>query len=190
MAEKSSIDLELDPKVMIGSRMIDAPRELVWSVWTDPKHLAQWWGPDGFRTTTSAFDINPAGVLVGWFEHGGGAHGCLDSGGAFTTLDVPGAINTRAIGINAAGDIVGWFENDAGDHGFVLHQGVFSIVDIPGVTKVRLFDINGSGVIVGWYQDGLATHGFVGTPVPEPASLGMVSLGLLLTVWAVKRRTS
>ena len=42
--------------------MIDAPRELVWSVWTDPKHLAQWWGPDGFRTTTSAFDFKPGGV--------------------------------------------------------------------------------------------------------------------------------
>ena len=62
MAEKSSIDLEFDPKVMIGSRMIDAPRELVWSVWTDPKHLAQWWGPDGFRTTTSAFDFKPGGI--------------------------------------------------------------------------------------------------------------------------------
>ena len=42
--------------------MIDAPRELVWSVWTDPKHLAQWWGPDGFRTTTSAFEFKPGGV--------------------------------------------------------------------------------------------------------------------------------
>ena len=29
---------------------------------TDPKHLAQWWGPDGFTTTTSAFDMRPGGV--------------------------------------------------------------------------------------------------------------------------------
>ncbi len=62
MAEKSSIDLESDPKVMVGSRLIDAPRDLVWSVWTDPKHLAQWWGPDGFTTTTSAFDFKPGGL--------------------------------------------------------------------------------------------------------------------------------
>jgi uncharacterized protein YndB with AHSA1/START domain len=62
VAEKSSVDLESDPKVMLGSRVIDAPRELVWSVWTDPKHLAQWWGPDGFRTTTSVFDFKPGGV--------------------------------------------------------------------------------------------------------------------------------
>jgi uncharacterized protein YndB with AHSA1/START domain len=58
----SSIDLDSDPKVMVGTRLLDAPRELVWSVWTDPKHLAQWWGPDGFRTTTSAFDFQPGGV--------------------------------------------------------------------------------------------------------------------------------
>jgi uncharacterized protein YndB with AHSA1/START domain len=62
VAEKNSIDLESDPKVIIGSRVVDAPRELVWSVWTDPKHLAQWWGPDGFRTTTSVFDFKPGGV--------------------------------------------------------------------------------------------------------------------------------
>ena len=59
---KSSIDLESNPKVMLGSRVIDAPRERVWSVWTNPKHLAQWWGPDGFRTTTSAFDFKAGGV--------------------------------------------------------------------------------------------------------------------------------
>jgi uncharacterized protein YndB with AHSA1/START domain len=62
VAEKNSIDLESDPKVILGSRVVDAPRELVWSVWTDPKHLAQWWGPDGFRTTTSVFDFKPGGV--------------------------------------------------------------------------------------------------------------------------------
>jgi uncharacterized protein YndB with AHSA1/START domain len=62
VAATNSIDLDSDPKVMVGTRLLDAPRELVWSVWTDPKHLAQWWGPDGFRTTTSTFDFKPGGV--------------------------------------------------------------------------------------------------------------------------------
>jgi len=62
VAATNSIDLDSDPKVMVGTRLLDAPRELVWSVWTDPKHLAQWWGPDGFRTTTSAFDFKAGGV--------------------------------------------------------------------------------------------------------------------------------
>jgi uncharacterized protein YndB with AHSA1/START domain len=59
---RSSLDLEQEPTAIVGSRVITAPRDLVWSVWTDPKHLSRWWGPDGFRTTTSAFDFKPGGV--------------------------------------------------------------------------------------------------------------------------------
>jgi uncharacterized protein YndB with AHSA1/START domain len=58
----NSLDLEQDPRSIIGTCVFDAPRELVWTVWTDPKHLAQWWGPDGFSTRTSAFDMRPGGV--------------------------------------------------------------------------------------------------------------------------------
>ena len=47
---------------MIGVREFDAPRELVFEAWTDPKHLAQWWGPNGFTATTSSFDMRPGGV--------------------------------------------------------------------------------------------------------------------------------
>src|SRR5262245_8241849 len=62
MTVKNSIDLERDPRSIIGSRVLDAPRALVFSVWTDPKHLAQWWGPNGFTTTTHAYDFRPFGV--------------------------------------------------------------------------------------------------------------------------------
>ena len=51
-----------DPRSIVGTRVLDAPRELVFAAWTDPKHLAQWWGPDGFTTTTNAFDFRPGGV--------------------------------------------------------------------------------------------------------------------------------
>ncbi len=62
MAERNSIDLGQDPAVMVGTRLLDAPRTLVFDMWSDPKHLAQWWGPTGFTTTTSAFDLRPGGV--------------------------------------------------------------------------------------------------------------------------------
>jgi uncharacterized protein YndB with AHSA1/START domain len=61
VSEKNSIDLE-DPRSIIGTRVFDAPRDLMFSAWTDPKHLAQWWGPNGFTTTTSAFEFRPGGV--------------------------------------------------------------------------------------------------------------------------------
>jgi uncharacterized protein YndB with AHSA1/START domain len=62
VAEKSSLDLKSDPRAMIGMREFDAPRELVYAAFTDPKHLAQWWGPNGFTTTTLSFDMRPGGV--------------------------------------------------------------------------------------------------------------------------------
>jgi len=61
VAEENSIDLS-DPLSLIGTRVLDAPRDLVFSVWSDPKHLAPWWGPDGFTTTTHAFDFRVGGV--------------------------------------------------------------------------------------------------------------------------------
>jgi uncharacterized protein YndB with AHSA1/START domain len=60
-AATSRIDLERDPRAIVGTREFDAPRALVFSAWTDPKHLAQWWGPFGFTTTTSSFDFRPGG---------------------------------------------------------------------------------------------------------------------------------
>jgi uncharacterized protein YndB with AHSA1/START domain len=59
---RSSTDLDQDPRAIVTTRVFDAPRELVWSAWTDPNHLAQWWGPNGFTTTTSAYDLRPGGT--------------------------------------------------------------------------------------------------------------------------------
>ena len=47
---------------LVVTRVIDAPRELVFEAWSDPKHLAQWWGPNGFSTTTHSFDFRPGGI--------------------------------------------------------------------------------------------------------------------------------
>jgi uncharacterized protein YndB with AHSA1/START domain len=43
------------------SRVLDAPVELVWEVFTDPEHIAQWWGPNGFRNTITTMDVKPGG---------------------------------------------------------------------------------------------------------------------------------
>jgi len=62
VAARNSLDLDSDPRSIIGTRVFDAPRDLVFSAWTDPKHLAQWWGPNGFTTTTHSFAFRPGGV--------------------------------------------------------------------------------------------------------------------------------
>ena len=62
MAARNSLDLDRDPRSIVAVREFDAPRELVWQAWTDPKHLAKWWGPNGFTTTTNTYDARPGGV--------------------------------------------------------------------------------------------------------------------------------
>lgn len=47
---------------LVFTRVFDAPRELVFQAWTDPKHLAQWWGPRGFQTTVHEMEVRPGGV--------------------------------------------------------------------------------------------------------------------------------
>lgn len=62
MSARNNIDLDWDPEAIIATRVLDAPRDLVFAVWTDPKHLAQWWGPNGFTTTTHAHEARPGGI--------------------------------------------------------------------------------------------------------------------------------
>jgi|HubBroStandDraft_4_1064222.scaffolds.fasta_scaffold201555_2 uncharacterized protein YndB with AHSA1/START domain len=44
-------------------RVYDAPRALVFKAFTDPVHLARWWGPHGFTTPICEFDARPGGAL-------------------------------------------------------------------------------------------------------------------------------
>jgi pimeloyl-ACP methyl ester carboxylesterase/uncharacterized protein YndB with AHSA1/START domain len=43
------------------SRTLNAPVALVWEMWTDPQHIANWWGPNGFTNTISTMDLKPGG---------------------------------------------------------------------------------------------------------------------------------
>jgi len=46
---------------LVLTRVFDAPRELVFKAWTDPKHLAQWFGPHGFTNPVCEVDLRPGG---------------------------------------------------------------------------------------------------------------------------------
>src|SRR5438093_1446338 len=81
----------------------------------------------------------------------------------FTTIDVPGATLTNAIGINARGQIVGAYADAGGAfHGFLLDGGTFTTIDVPGATFSAAFGINNRGQISGFYVDVSGTeHGFL-----------------------------
>ncbi|WP_225414418.1 SRPBCC family protein [Stigmatella hybrida] len=47
---------------IVVSRPINAPRELVFDAWTNPAHVAQWWGPNGFSTQVHEMNVKPGGT--------------------------------------------------------------------------------------------------------------------------------
>lgn len=62
MQDKNVTQADLANRSLTLTRVLDAPRDLVFEVWTDHKHLDQWWGPTGFRNTTHEFTFKPGGV--------------------------------------------------------------------------------------------------------------------------------
>lgn len=50
-----------DCEILI-TRSFQAPRELMWEAWTDPKHVIHWWGPNGFTNTIHEMNVKPGGV--------------------------------------------------------------------------------------------------------------------------------
>jgi uncharacterized protein YndB with AHSA1/START domain len=54
---KATADREI-----VSTRLIDAPRELIWRAWTEPAQLTHWWGPKGFTSTFQEFDPRPGGL--------------------------------------------------------------------------------------------------------------------------------
>jgi uncharacterized protein YndB with AHSA1/START domain len=58
----ASVVIDTTERELLFTRVFDAPRELVFEAWTNPKHVGQWWGPRGFSTTTQSIDVRPGGV--------------------------------------------------------------------------------------------------------------------------------
>ncbi len=50
------------PNELYLTRLYDAPVKMVWEAWTDPKQVAQWWGPRGFTLTTHSSDVRTGGT--------------------------------------------------------------------------------------------------------------------------------
>ena len=52
------------PKSIVRiNRVFDAPRELVYRAWTDPKLMARWWGPHQFTVPLCRMDVRPGGAI-------------------------------------------------------------------------------------------------------------------------------
>ncbi len=54
-------DWPIDREIVL-SRVIDAPRSVVYSAWTDPNQIQEWFGPEGMAIETREIDLNPGGT--------------------------------------------------------------------------------------------------------------------------------
>lgn len=52
-----------DDEAFTITRTFDAPRAIVWSAFTEARHLAEWWGPKGFTMFHTAMDLRPGGTF-------------------------------------------------------------------------------------------------------------------------------
>jgi uncharacterized protein YndB with AHSA1/START domain len=54
--------IKTSDRELVISRVLNAPRQLVWEVWTNPEHIKHWWGPNGFTNTIFEMDVKPGGI--------------------------------------------------------------------------------------------------------------------------------
>jgi uncharacterized protein YndB with AHSA1/START domain len=62
MTPRNSPIAEPAERVLVITRVFDAPRSLVFKVWTQPEHLVRWWGPRGFTTPSCKMDVRAGGA--------------------------------------------------------------------------------------------------------------------------------
>ena len=137
-------------------RTFEAPRALVWKMWTDPAHVAAWWGPEHFTTPVVRMDVRPGGAIHMVMRAPDGADFPFD--GRFVAVEEPDRLVMRT-----------WVRREDGSTWFEVEQS-FGFEEIDGRTRLSLDavvieageDALGplSGMEAGWTQslDKLERH--------------------------------
>jgi uncharacterized membrane protein len=122
---------------------------------------------------SEATNINDRGdITAQWADANGFFHGLLISNGVLTTLDVPGATDTYALGVNDSGLVAGYWDlldpygNTLAIYGFTWQDGSFidTQINFPGAAGSAPFGVNARGDLSGvWVPDFFSgiEHGFV-----------------------------
>ncbi len=106
------------------TRIFDAPRDLVYAMWTDETHMRAWWGPAGSQNGETRLDARPGGQISIHMRGPGFDH---PMGGEYLELDPP----RRLVFLSKA------FQNSDGSWKFVNHNTV-TFEDLGGKTRMTL----------------------------------------------------
>ncbi len=173
-------NLGLPPGATAGeAHALNAKRQVVGTVNEGSNNVAFVWEPQaGIQSlepfvggpSSSAFDINDSGVVVGSVGEVGGPTRAWSWSTGFPASDlgVPvGVESVTAYGINNAGLIVGEGKTGTGEGRWVVAQplgGFIQIGTFPGSAR----GINASGIVAGSYLAGIQSEGRVRHPLPQP----------------------
>lgn len=147
--------VEWQDGVLILTRVLHAPRELVFAAWTDEEHFARWWGPHGATLPVCRLDARPGGAIH--YCHRFGDHPDVWIGGVYREVAAPERIAFTC-----------WFSDPAGGRverpGFPAEMTI-SITLAPHPDGTRLTArheglISDQGEVQGWNEslDRLASH--------------------------------
>jgi uncharacterized protein YndB with AHSA1/START domain len=121
MPSLSQCIMPADRPQIITSRVIAAPRQLVWKVLTMPKHLQHYWGPDGFTNAFTKYDLKVGGEAL--FTMHGPDGKDWPNRFKFLTIDPP--------------NLLAW-NHDGGDDDGHRFKGELELFEEGGKTRIEL----------------------------------------------------
>lgn len=116
------------------SRVLNAPRELVFEAWTDPERIVQWWGPRGFTTHSCTVDLRPGGAwrLCMRRDEDGLEHWLH---GVYRELDAPERLVSTWVWEPGPGEFTDWVPGGEPGHETVL---TLTLAEQGGKTKLTV----------------------------------------------------
>jgi len=141
----NNFDLTLEniaatPECTIEStRVVHFYRELVFTAWTDPNHLINWWGPNGFTNTFYEFDLRPGGrwrYMMHGPDKGNYPNEC-----EFITIEKPGLITWKRIS-KPIFQVVASFEEISPQSTKIVFRMVFGTAEECNKIKKHVVDKN------------------------------------------------
>src|SRR5262245_40144782 len=110
-------------RVIASSRIFSYKRDLVFKAWTDPNHLKNWWGPEGFTNTFHEFDLRPGGTWL--FTMHGPEKGNYVNEVEFIEIKEPSLISWKRIS-QPLFNVVASFEEVSADKTKVIFRMIFN----------------------------------------------------------------
>ena len=118
MTEKTDVIHEI-----VSTRTVHASREIVFTAWTNPDHLKNWWGPAGFTNTFHEFDLRTGGM---WrFTMHGPDKGNYENACEFTEILKPALLSWKRHSQHLF-SVVAFFEDADPGHTKITFRMIFA----------------------------------------------------------------